>query len=165
MKKFENYPSSIIATTILFQLAIYFIGGYIIFHFNLALFFLYLAYLVVLEITFYPKSCVYCYYYGKWCAFGKGKVAGWFFEKKESERFCEREASFIKMIPEMLVVLVPIILGIVVLIQNFSLVILVLIVLDIILLTYGNSYVRSKLTCPHCKQGEICCPARAMFNK
>lgn len=69
------------------------------------------------------------------------------------------------MIPEMLVVIVPVILGIILLVQEFQWWILALIVIDLILTSWGNGFVRNKLTCPRCKQGEICCPAREMFNK
>lgn len=168
MKKkslFENYPWQTIVLSILHQLAIYVIAGIIIFDFNLAWFFLYLFYVIVLEITFYPRACVYCYYYGKWCFMGKGKVAALLFEKQNPQKFCERQANFKNMLPELLVVIVPIILGIILLIQSFSWFILVLIILDIFLMTWGNSYVRGKLACPHCKQGKICCPANKMFQK
>lgn len=166
MKKkslYENYPWQTIVISISHQLAIYIIAGIIIFDFNLSLFFLYLFYLIVLEMTFYPRACVYCYYYGKWCFMGKGKVAALLFEKRNPQKFCERQADFKNMIPELLIVIVPIILGIVLLIQSFSWFISVLIILDIFLMTRGNSYVRGKLACPHCKQGQICCPVNKMF--
>lgn len=164
-KTYEKYPWSIIAISIIQQLAIYVIAGIIIFDFNLGWFFLYLFYVIVLEITFYPRACVYCYYYGKWCFMGKGKVAALLFEKGNPQKFCERQANFKNMIPELLVVIVPIILGFVLLIQSFSWFIFILIILDIFLMTWGNSHVRGKLACPHCKQGRICCPAREMFTK
>lgn len=166
MKKFENYPRWIISITIILQLAIYVIGGAIIYQFGLVWLIVYLIYVAYLEITFYPKSCVYCYYYGKWCAFGKGKMAAWLgFKQKDNKKFCERQATYIGMIPEMLVVIVPVFLGIVLLLQRFEWGVLALIIIDLILVSWGNGFVRSKLACAHCKQGEICCPAREMFEK
>lgn len=163
--RYENYPWWIIAITIIFQLAIYIIGGLIIVRFGLIWLIIYLIYVAILEITFYPKSCVYCFYYGKWCAFGKGKIASWLFKKKNPSYFCKREASIAKMLPEMLVIIVPVILGIVLLIKHFEICLLTWIILDLILVSFGNGWVRGKLTCPYCKQSQICCPALAMFKK
>lgn len=166
MKKiYENYPWWSIIISDLVPLTIYAIAGYIIYQFGLIWLIIYLVYFAILELSFYPKACVYCYYYGKWCFSGKGKIAGWFFKKKEPEEFCKRKASFVGMLPELLVVIVPIVLGIILLVKEFNLFILILIILDFILVSWGNAFVRGKLACPHCRQGQICCSARDMFNK
>jgi len=164
-KSYENYPWWSIVVSNLVPLGIYIIAGYVIFQFGLTWFLVYLAYFAILEITFYPQACVYCYYYGKWCAFGKGKVAALLFKRKEPQKFCERQAKLINILPELLVVIVPVVLGVVLLLRNFNLIILIIIVLDVLLWTFGNALVRGKLACPNCQQGEICCPTKDMFLK
>lgn len=162
-KTYENYPWWSIVVADLVPLAIYIIAGAIIFQFGLIWFFFYLIYFAVLEITFYPRACVYCYYYGKWCFSGKGKAAALLFKKKDPKKFCERKANLINILPDLLVVIVPIILGVWLLIRDFNFIILILIILDLLLWSAGNALVRGKLACPHCKQCQICCPANDTF--
>lgn len=73
--------------------------------------FLYVAYLVILELYFLKEGCIHCCYYGKLCAFGKGAVAAMFFKEGDPEKFCERELGFKDFIPQVLVVLIPLIVG------------------------------------------------------
>lgn len=166
MKKiYENYPWWSIVLSDLVPLTIYVIAGVLIYQFGLIAFIIYLIYFAILEITYYPRACVYCYYYGKWCFSGKGKVAALFFKKQDPKIFCKRKANFLSTLPELLVVIVPVILGVYLLIQDFNLWVLILIIFDILLWMFGNALVRGKLACPHCAQGQICCPASNLFNK
>lgn len=163
---FENYPWWIIAVSIIQQLAIYVIGGFIIYQFGLIWLIVFLGYFAIFELTFYPRACVYCYYYGKWCFTGKGKMALWLrFKQKDTQEFCRRNVTFFSMLPEMLILIVPVILGVVLLVKDFSWVILILLVLDIAIASFGSGFIRGKLACAHCKQGRICCPAREIFGK
>jgi len=73
--------------------------------------------------------------------------------------------SWKDMIPDFLVTLIPIVIGIFLLIVKFDFILLIAIVLLIILTTAGNGFTRRQLTCKYCKQGELGCPASKLFNK
>jgi hypothetical protein len=55
--------------------------------------------------------------------------------------------------------------ALVLMIVNFRIILLIATLLIIFLATTGNEYVRGKLTCRHCKQGESGCPALKLFSK
>lgn len=118
-----------------------------------------------MEIRLLKSGCVNCYYYGKICGFGKGRLSALFFKKGDSSKFHEKEISWKDMIPDLLVSIFPLIAGIIILIYNFSWIILVLMVAILILSTAGNALVRGFLTCGKCKQRELGCPAEDLFNK
>ena len=164
-KSFENYPAWMVVVSNLVPLAIYAIGAYIIYQYGLVWLILYIAYLIFIEFSLYPKACVSCYYYGKVCAFGRGKIAALFFAKRDPQKFCQREAKWTNLIPDLLPVIVPVVAGIMLLVKDFDLLILILIIVQAVLWSLGNAFVRGKLACPNCAQGEICCPAKDMFMK
>ena len=63
------------------------------------------------------------------------------------------------MIPDIMVSLIPLSVGIILVIINFDLVLLIAILLLVFLTTSGNGYVRGTLACNNCKQKETGCPA------
>jgi hypothetical protein len=69
------------------------------------------------------------------------------------------------MIPDLLVTLVPLIIGIILLIIKFDFILLFAAILLVVLTTSGNGFIRGSLTCKYCKQREIGCPAEKLFSK
>jgi len=69
------------------------------------------------------------------------------------------------LIPDILITAIPLTIGIALLITRFNFSILLAIMILILLSTAGNNYIRGTLTCRHCKQMELGCPAVKMFNK
>jgi len=161
----KNYPLRIIAVTNLLSLLIYITGAYIIYQLSIIWALLYIGYILFLEIRLLSVSCPDCYYYSKLCPFGKGWVSALFFKKGIPENFACRKFSWADMIPDLLVVLFPLLVGIIVLIIKFSWFLLVAAGILMLLATIGNSFVRGQLACKYCKQGEIGCPALELFSK
>lgn len=164
-KTFENYPCWIMIISNLVSIAIYLIGAFIIYHLGLIWLGLYLLYIIWLEIRVMRKSCVNCFYYGKCCAFGKGKIIPLFFKKGNPQKFINRKITWKDIIPDFLVSIIPLVVGIALLIINFNWLVLILVVLLVILTSAGNGFVRGSLACKFCKQREIGCPAERLFNK
>jgi hypothetical protein len=162
MKFYENYPYWIIIVSNLLTLSIYTIGITIIKPLGIIWLLIYLAYIVFLEIRLLRKSCVNCYYYGKRCAFGKGKLSSLFFKKGKG---FTGNFTWKDLIPDMLVAIIPVIIGIVRLIMDFNWILLLFVILLFLLVSKGNEFVRGSLACKYCKQREINCPADKMFNK
>jgi len=164
-KPYDNYPCWIMLISNLVSLAIYIIGAVIISKLGLVWLVLYLLYIVWLEIRIMTHSCVNCYYYGKYCAFGKGKISSWFFKKGKKNGFTNRNITWKDIIPDFLVSIIPLIVGIILEILNFSLWLLVLMVILFLLASVGTGFVRGSLACRFCRQKELGCPAEKLFNK
>jgi len=149
----------------LLQLSIYAIGAYIIALAGYAWLFLFLAYVVWLEVRLLKRSCVNCYYYGKRCAFGKGKLCSLFFRKGSAEKFAQDKITWKDILPDFMVSIIPFVLGIVLLVLKFDWMLLALVILLFLLASFGNGLVRGSLACKHCKQRELGCPAEQLFNR
>jgi hypothetical protein len=164
-KSYKNYPCWIMLVSNFVSFAIYLIGAVIISRIGLLWLGLYLAYIAWLELRVMRHSCVDCYYYGKFCAFGKGKISSWIFKKGDPHKFLKREITWKDILPDFLVSIVPLIAGIILLILKFSWLLLLLIVLLVILASAGNGFVRGSLACRFCRQRELGCPAERLFSK
>lgn len=164
-KYYENYPLWIIFTTNLLSILIYLIGLFIIYQLGIFFLVLYLVYILILELRLISSHCSGCYYYGKSCAFGKGRLASLYFKKRDSKEFCRMKITWKSLIPDFLVSTIPIIVGIVLLIVNFSWLILFLIIALFWFMSIGNSFVRGKLACKFCMQRKLGCPAEKLFSK
>jgi hypothetical protein len=110
-------------------------------------------------------SCVYCYYYDKWCAFGKGKVAALIFKRGDPERFLTKTISLKELTLDMLIVLFPLVGGIALLIRDFSWQTVISIAFLLVFSFGGNYLIRSRVACACCKQRELGCPAEQFFGK
>ena len=164
-KTYENFPFWIPFLAWSLSISIYIIGSYIlgILYFPLAIGFIF--YCLWIEIRILKGSCVNCYYYGKHCGIGRGKLCSVFFKKGDPEKFIETEISWKDLIPDFMVLIFPLIGGIIGLIRDFSLLILVLMVILVMLSMGGNAMIRGSLACKYCKQKELGCPAEQLFNK
>jgi hypothetical protein len=164
-KAYENYPSCIVFASNLVSIGIYLLGGYIIYQMGLIWLLIYLAYIVWLEIKLLKDHCVSCYYYGKNCAFGRGKLSCLFFKKDAKKKFINIKLTWKDILPDFLVSIIPLLVGVVLLIRNFSWLLLGTIVLLFLLMSAGNGFIRGTLACKYCKQRELGCPAEKLFSK
>lgn len=165
IRTYVNYPIGIVLIANLLSISIYALGFFILWHVQWILSVLFITYVLFLEIRLIKNHCIECYYYGKLCAFGKGKISSWFFKKGDPSHFCSREITWKTMIPDLLISLIPVIAGVVLLILSFNLIILFAIILLITLTTIGNGYVRTSMACKYCQQRLDGCPADKLFNK
>jgi hypothetical protein len=164
-KTYENYPVWIITLSNLVSLTIYAIGALIIYQAGWIFSVLYLGFILTLELRLIRNHCTSCNYWGKRCGFGKGKISSLFFKKSEINHFCDTKISWKDMLPDLLVSLIPFIVGIVLLIIRFNVLIIFALVLLAVLTTSGNGLIRGKLTCKYCRQKELGCQAYLLFNK
>lgn len=163
---YDSYPLWIVILANVLMLGVYAAGAYIMFRLSLITGILFTVYLVLLERQVFKEGCIHCCYYGKSCAFGKGVIAAMFFKKGDPKKFSERELSFKDFIPQVLVVLIPLIVGVALLIsRGFDLLTVIAIIYPIFSWFAINPVLYGKLACKHCKQGSICCPALKFFTK
>lgn len=162
---YESFPTRIAVLSILTAWAIYGLGAYLLSSLSLVWAILYLIYCAGLEVWVLKSSCVSCYYYGKVCGLEKGKLCSLLFPKGDPRRFAEKEASWVQMLPNFLVMVFPMVGGIVGLVRDFSWVFLGALALFVLLSFGGNVVIRGSFACKHCKQRELGCPAEKVFRK
>lgn len=164
-KTYDNFPLRIVILSNMVSILIYFSGFIIILRLSLVAAILYLVFILTLEFRLLSKHCVNCYYWGKTCGFGKGRLSSLFFKKGLPSKFCEKSFTWKDMIPDLLVSLIPLLTAIVLMIIKFNLILLFAAILIVVLSTTGNSFIRGRLTCKYCRQREIGCPAEQLFSK
>ena len=162
---YENFPAWIVVLCNLASLSIYAIGAYILFRLAIWLLVVYLAYCLWLEARVLRASCVNCYYYGKVCGFGKGKLCSMFFKRGDPQRMASRQVRWWDILPDLLVSILPLVIGIIFLILRFEWLLVVLLVALLLLSSIGNAAVRGSLACRYCRQKAIGCPAEKLFNQ
>ena len=165
IRLYENFPPRLVAAALLVNVSIYAVGAFILAGFGHIMMTLYLLYCLGNEVHVMKMSCVDCYYYGKWCAFGKGKAAALLFKRGDPQRFLTKSISWKELVPDMLVPTFPLVGGIVLLLREFSWGIVVALALLLTLSFGGNYLIRSRIACVSCRQRELGCPAEQFFGK
>jgi len=161
----EDYPAIIVLASNLVPLAIYLIGISLLLRFGIVWVAAYLLFVLILEFRLLSGHCTDCHYFGKTCAFGKGRLSSLFFKKGIPERFTAMTITWKDILPDFLVFIIPVLAGIILLIREFSVPILILVISLLLLGFVGNALVRGQLACKYCKQREIGCPAERLFDK
>ena len=164
-KSYENFPLWIPFIAILISIIGYILGAIILSGFGIIIVILYLIYCGGIELLVIFRSCKDCYYYGKICGLGKGKIAPFFIKKGNSKRFVERKISWYDLVPDFLVAIIPLIGGIILLSYDFSFLRLGLIIFLAIFFFGGTGFIRGSFACKYCKQKEVGCPADNIFSK
>jgi hypothetical protein len=146
-------------------LAIYTIGLFLMVRLGIVWGVLYAAYCVWVEWRVLSGSCRSCYYFGKRCGFGKGRLCSWFFTKKTEQSLSAKRISWREVVPDFMVSLIPLGVGVTILIRSFSWLVLLLIVTLAFLGSVGTGLMRGQIACRYCKQRELGCPAEQLFSK
>ena len=161
----EQYPLSFVVVANLVPILIYVIGVIILARFSFFWVMAYVVFILLLEFRLISGHCVDCYYYGKTCAFGKGRLSARFFARGNPKNFSGMNLTWKDIVPDFLLFLIPVLAGIVLLVQKFSWTVVILIIALLLLGFLGNALVRGHLACNNCKQREIGCPAEKLFEK
>jgi uncharacterized protein (DUF983 family) len=164
-KSYDNYPLSTVIQSNLVSFGIYACGFLILLKLGLIFSSLFLISIFLFELRLIRSHCPNCYYWGKTCGFGKGRLSAAFFTQGDKTKFCGTKMTWRDMIPDILLSLVPFVVGIVFVIVDFSFLMLATLLILVLLTTAGNGYIRGTKTCSFCKQRETGCPAFEMFNK
>lgn len=162
---YERFPWPLVLLANGVTLLIYGIGTYLLSGLGLWWALAYLAYCGWVESRVLTKSCVNCYYYGKVCCFGKGRLCALIFKRGDPQKFAETTVSWFDLAPDFMVLVLPVVGGVVQLVGDFSGLTLALLVVLVALSFGGNAVVRGSFACRHCKQRAIGCPAEKLFSK
>lgn len=160
----EEYPAAIVLASNLVPLLIYLIGIVLLSRFGIIWVAAYVVFILILEYRLLRGHCTDCYYYGKTCAFGKGRLSSFLFRKGDPEKFRQMKITWKDILPDFLVFIIPVLAGVFLLIQEFSVPVLLLVITLLLLGFLGNALVRGQLACRYCRQREIGCPAERLFD-
>ncbi len=98
------------------------------------------------------------------CAFGKGRLSTLFFRKGNPENFSKIQITGKDLAPDFLLFMIPVLAGILLLVQAFSWSVLIFVIALLVLGFAGNALVRGQRACRYCRQREIGCPAEQLFG-
>jgi hypothetical protein len=117
---------------------------------------IYLAVAVVMVwVVLRRLVCVDCYYYGKWCGTGWGKLSTVFFKQGNIERFATGIGVKLAPITYGLLSLVPLVLVIIALVQEVTAARIVVLVLLLLMSVYSG-YISRQKSCVGCKMRLMC---------
>jgi hypothetical protein len=162
---YESFPPGYVVVANAVSLLVYALGAAIVTAAGPWAVAAYLLYCLGVELNVLARSCVDCAYYGRACAFGKGKLCALLFKRGDPKRFAAREVTWKALIPDFLVLVIPVIVGVVFLVIDFVWWRAALVASLIFVSFAGNAFVRSSFACRYCKQREIGCPAEKLFSK
>lgn len=161
---FERYPLGTVLAANAVALAIYAIGTAIMSRHGLGPALVYAACCLWVEFRVLTKSCRSCWYYGRRCGFGKGRLCALLFPRGDPADFLRKEITWWDLAPDFAVGLLPVVAGAVLLVRDFSWTLFLLVALLLALSTAGNAFVRGVLVCRRCRQRELGCPAQRLFE-
>lgn len=165
VKTYDEFPLSLVMAAVLVNVSIYGLGAAILSGFGYVAAAIYVFFCLGNEIHIMKMSCVDCWYYGKRCAFGKGRIAPLLFKQGDPGRFAAKSITWKALLPDMLIVMIPLVGGTALLLSGFSWSLAIMLVLLLGLSSGGNYVVRSGFACKYCKQRELGCPAERLFSK
>jgi hypothetical protein len=163
-KGYENYPIWIVLIYNFILVSIYAIGLYLTYLIHLYLFIAFIALIIYSEASVYMEGCRNCYYYGKTCGTGRGRIVKLIMKKGSPKKFCEKKVTGEDFLVHMLPSIVIVIGGIYLMIRDFSWLILLFTAWPVIV-WFGNQWLYGELLCPNCKQCAICCPVAEFFKE
>jgi len=164
-RTYENFPVWMPILANLVSILIYTAGAVILAGYGTGLAILYVLYCAGVEFRVIRKSCINCYYYGKDCGMGKGRLCSLLFKKGDPAKFAPQTIGWTDLLPDFLVPIFPLVGGIGLLIRDFSWQLAALMATLVLLSTVGTAFVRSSFACKYCKQRALGCPAEKFFSK
>ena len=152
----EEYPkSSIILSNLMMTLWIV-LGTIACWFLNPIFAWIYLAFAVIMVgIVLRKLVCTHCYYYDKWCCLGWGKLSALFFKQGDMNRFNTSIGLTLAGPTYGLLSLIPTILIIISMIQEFLLSKLIVLLL-LLLVSFYSGTISRKSACANCKMRLIC---------
>jgi hypothetical protein len=162
---YEKFPGRIVLLSNLLTVSIYGIGACLMAGLGIWALAAYIVYCGWIELRVLRQGCVNCCYYGKTCAFGKGRLCALLFRQGDPQRFAQSQISWSDLLPDFAVSLIPAAAAFIQLVTDFRWVTLALLAALLVLTFQGNAVVRGTFACRHCRQRQIGCPAERLFSK
>jgi hypothetical protein len=114
------------------------------------------AALIMVGVVLRKLVCTNCYYYGKWCGLGWGKLAALFFKEGDMEKFSTSIGVKLAPLTYGLLSLIPIVLVVISIIMEFTVFKVVVLAL-LLLVSFYSGFLSRKKGCANCKM-KLACP-------
>ena len=112
--------------------------------------------LLMVGVVLRKLVCTNCYYYGKWCGTGWGKLSALFFKEGEMERFGQSVGVKLAPLTYGLLSLIPLVLIIISIVQEFT-VFKIVVLAVLLLVSVYSGFLSRKKGCQNCKM-KLTCP-------
>ena len=149
----ENYPKYIIVIRWIVLSIAFALGIYILLGLHNMLAIIYIIYSVITLTLILPLSrCVSCFYYGKFCNTGWGKIAAYLFKKGDESKYVEHYnyAIFLHLLW-----LIPLLVALLQLVRQRDLFALSIFAIYLFIL-FVEKIILKKLCCKRCHLREFC---------
>ena len=156
---YECYPSRIVITSILQAFASYAMGVVVLYLLGPSFALIFLVLVVLSLIMSAYTRCRFCYYFGKRCSFGLGLMAGSMMKKGSEGDFCEKRNVYPTAAVGFFITLLPIIVLAYLMVTDFTFTLGAMAAAYVLVALAPGFYLRPRVFCRHCRQGEIGCPA------
>lgn len=156
---YERYPWRITALCAGLTFSSYAVGTLVFYFFYGPAAWGYLALCAVTVLISLRLRCTFCYYYGRRCAFGLGKLSSLIFKKGDPSGFSRRANLVPAAILNFIVLLLPLGAAIAATAIDFSWLVPVLFFAYIMVAVVPGLVLRSSVFCRSCRQRELGCPA------
>ncbi len=156
--KLESYAIKTVCMSASLTVLSYLAGAVVLYFLYPILGAFYLGLAVLTLIVSMKLRCTHCYYLGKYCNFGLGKLASFLFSKGDPSEFSDSKKVGITAIMSFGTMLIPVVVGLLLLVINLSIGTLGLLIGYILIGIVPNFLIRGDL-CEKCMQGDLGCPS------
>ena len=121
--------------------------------------------IIMVGVVLRKLVCTNCYYYGKWCSTGWGKLSALLFKKGNVEAFDTSIGVKLAPVTYGLLVLIPLILLVISVVQGFTVPKITVLILLLLVSSYSGIISRKK-ACTNCKMRLVCpgCAVKEMSS-
>lgn len=162
--KLESYPIKIVCVSASLTIISYLAGAFLVYFFFPPLSVVYLLLAALTLVVSMKLRCTHCYYFGKYCNFGLGMLAKYFFNRGEPGEFRDPKKVGITAILSFGTMLIPVFIGLLMFVTDMNLSNLGLLFGYILIGIAPNFLVRGSF-CDKCMQGELGCPSYEQMMK
>ncbi len=116
---------------------------------------------VMIFIVLRKLVCINCYYYGKMCSLGWGKLSALFFKKGDIEKFSTSTGIKLAPLTYGLLTLIPVVLIIISIIREFTMIqefniSKIAVAVLLLLISFYSGAISRKKSCENCKMCLVC---------
>lgn len=138
----------------LVALIIYILGTIILSRFSMIIGIGYFIYCLISVVIIWFLVCPFCYYYGKVCPCGYGKIAPFVVKKGDRKKF-QKQFKYLVLF-SIFSFSLPVIGGLLMLLMHYTLLLLIEIAIFAIMAFVVIPMQSKKISCKHCKQKSEC---------
>jgi len=119
--------------------------------------------IIMVGVVLRKLVCTNCYYYGRWCGMGWGKLSALFFKEGNMESFGTSIGIKLAPLTYGLLSLIPLIFIVISIVQGFTVSKIIVLTL-LLLISFYSGFISRKKGCVNCKM-KLTCPGCAVKNE